>query len=90
MILDGGKVSSSGCYTNTALNIGGYTCAVDLFALPLGGCDVVLGVHWLSSISSLLWDFQLMTLQFSKEGCQYKLVHSATTAPSRDIHATIG
>ena len=70
MIADGGRVSSSGCCTNTALNIGGYTCAVDLFALPLGGCDVVLGIHWLSSISLVLWDFQLMTLQFSKEGCQ--------------------
>ena len=57
MIADGGRVNSSGCCMGAALSVGGYTCSVDLYSLPLGGCDLVLGVQWLSSISPVLWDF---------------------------------
>ncbi|KAM1079465.1 hypothetical protein ACFX2B_014021 [Malus domestica] len=81
IIADGGKVSSSGCYTDAALSIGGYECGVDLYSLPLGGCDIVLGVQWLSLVSPVLWDFQLLTMEFAKNGSQYKLIHSDTHAP---------
>ncbi|KAM1377858.1 hypothetical protein FF1_039310 [Malus domestica] len=81
MIADGGKVISSGCCTDAALSIGGYECGVDLYSLPVGGCDIVLGVKWLSSISPVLWDFQLLTMEFAKNGSQYKLIHSDTHAP---------
>ncbi|KAM2966317.1 hypothetical protein FF1_026743 [Malus domestica] len=81
MIADGGKVSSSGCCTDAALSIGGYECGVDLYSLPLGGCDIVLWVQWLSSVSPVLWDFQVLTMEFAKNGSQYKLIHSDTHAP---------
>ncbi|KAM1679424.1 hypothetical protein TB1_038665 [Malus domestica] len=81
MIADGGKVISSGCCTDAALSIGGYECGVDLYSLPVGGCDIVLWVKWLSSISPVLWDFQLLTMEFVKNGSQYKLIHSDTHAP---------
>ncbi|KAM1265584.1 hypothetical protein ACFX2J_035253 [Malus domestica] len=81
MIADRGKVSSSGCCTDAVLSIGGYECGVDLYSLPLEGCDIVLGVQWLSSVSPVLWDFQLLTMEFAKNGSQYKLIHSDTHAP---------
>ncbi|CAN6724436.1 unnamed protein product [Malus baccata var. baccata] len=81
MISDGGTISSSG-YTNDAqLSIGGYDCQIDLLSLPLGGCDVVLGVQWLSSINPVLWDFQLMTLAFFKCNTQYILFHKQRVQP---------
>lgn len=64
MTADGGRVKSYGCCLNTPLTLGGYNCEIDLFALPLRGSDLVLEVQWLSSISPVFWDFQLMTLEF--------------------------
>lgn len=54
MIADGGKIKSQGCCRHIPLELGGYHCHTDLFALPLGGCDLVLGVQWLSTMSPVL------------------------------------
>lgn len=57
MMADGGKVKSSGCCKAMGLNVGGYNCDVDLYSLPLGGCDIVLGVQWLSTVWKLCQGF---------------------------------
>lgn len=36
------------------LNVGCYNCAVDLYSLPLGGCDIVRGSVPIHSQSSTL------------------------------------
>ncbi|XP_008369320.2 uncharacterized protein [Malus domestica] len=81
MIADGGIVRSSGCCRDTALCLGGYNCVVDFYSLPLGGCDVVFEVQWLSSVSPVLWDVQLLTMEFFANAQHYKLTHSPSTAP---------
>lgn len=81
MIADGGKVKSSGCCKDMTLSLGGYKCLVDLYAFPLGGCDAMLGVLLLSSVSPVLWDFQLLTMEFSKGAQKFKLAHSPPTVP---------
>ncbi|CAL9017595.1 unnamed protein product, partial [Prunus brigantina] len=43
MIVDGGQVQSKGCCAAVPLAIGTYVYTSDMFALPLGGCDIVLG-----------------------------------------------
>ncbi|KAB2599988.1 hypothetical protein D8674_010259 [Pyrus ussuriensis x Pyrus communis] len=48
------------------LDSGRYHCHTDLFALPLGGCDLVLGAQWLSTVSPILCDFQLLTMEFQQ------------------------
>lgn len=67
MIAEEGKVQSSECCKLVALNLGGYNCSVNLYALPLGGCDVALGVHRLSIVSLVLWHFQLLTIKIVKD-----------------------
>lgn len=52
MIADGGKVKSFGCKA-MGLNVGGYNYDGDLYSLPLGACDFVLGVQWLFTIWKL-------------------------------------
>ena len=37
---------------------------VDLNGLSLGGCDVVLGANWLSTLGEILWDLKLLTMKF--------------------------
>ncbi|CAN6547867.1 unnamed protein product [Malus baccata var. baccata] len=80
MIADGGKVTSSGCCRAVELSLAGYHCRTDLYSLSLGGCDVVLGVQWLSTVSPVLWDFQLLTMEFIKDHHTYKLSHQISNA----------
>lgn len=38
---------------------------VSFHLLPLGGCDVVLGVKWLRTLGPIVWDFmQMITMHF--------------------------
>ena len=64
MIADGGQIQSKGCCAEIPLAIGNYGYTSDMFALPLGGCDVVLGVQWLRTLGPILWDFEKLTMKF--------------------------
>jgi hypothetical protein len=33
--------------------------------LTLGGCDIVLGVQWLSTLGPILWDFVKLHMEFN-------------------------
>ena len=37
---------------------------MDLNVLHLGGCVVVLGTQWLSTLGEINWDFKLLTMKF--------------------------
>lgn len=76
MIVDGGKIKSQGYCRCIPLEVGGYHCHTNLFALPLGAYDLVLGVQWLSTVSLVLWDFQLLTMEFQVGKDKFKLSHS--------------
>jgi hypothetical protein len=45
----------------------GHTFVVDLYILPLAGCDMVLGIQWLRNLGPILWDFLTLTMQFVYE-----------------------
>ena len=36
--------------------------------LPLGGCDVLLGIQWLYPLGLIQWDFKKFTMQFAYHG----------------------
>ncbi|KAJ7960249.1 Ty3/gypsy retrotransposon protein [Quillaja saponaria] len=38
----------------------------DFLVMPLGGCHMVLGIQWLSTLGPILWDFDRMTMLFWK------------------------
>ena len=37
---------------------------MDFNILHLGGCEVVLGTQWLSTLGVISWDFRLLTMRF--------------------------
>jgi hypothetical protein len=41
---------------------------VNLFVLPLVGCDVVLGIQWLRLLGPILWDFVALIMEFTYVG----------------------
>ena len=53
--------------------MGDYNLRSDMFALPLGGCDVVLGAQWLRTLGPILWDFAELWMQFSINGTKHTL-----------------
>lgn len=57
MIANGDTLSYKGKCLNVYLSIGDYSLRSDMFSFPLGGCDVVLGAHWLCTLGPILWDF---------------------------------
>jgi hypothetical protein len=72
MIANGGSMKCGGCCENVCLQIGDYHLKSHMFAIDMGGCDIVLGADWLSTLGTILMDFKEITMQFNQEGQQYK------------------
>ncbi|GJX58361.1 retrotransposon-related protein [Tanacetum coccineum] len=43
-----------------------YSC--DAMLLPLGGCEMVLGVQWLATLGDIKWNFKNLTMEFELFG----------------------
>jgi hypothetical protein len=39
-----------------------------MFAIGMGGCDIVLGAKWLCTLGPVTMDFHKSTMQFQQEG----------------------
>ena len=48
--------------------IGGETFVTDVMLLPLGGCDMVLGIQWLSTLGDIKCNFKELKMQFKYNG----------------------
>jgi hypothetical protein len=72
MIANGGSMKCGGCCENVCLQIGDYHLKSHMFAIDMGGCDIVLGPDWLRTLGPILMDFKALTMQFDQEGHQYK------------------
>ncbi|KAK2987947.1 hypothetical protein RJ640_003425 [Escallonia rubra] len=46
---------------------------VDLYLLPLEGCDAVLGAQWLSTLGPITWDFSKLEMSFKVNGKEVML-----------------
>ncbi|KAF7154741.1 hypothetical protein RHSIM_Rhsim01G0051500 [Rhododendron simsii] len=73
VVADGTKISSKAMVKNLHWTVQDTDFVSDMRLLPLGGCDMVLGVQWLSTLGTVLWDFQNLQMQFSVLGKQLVL-----------------
>jgi hypothetical protein len=83
MIANGGSMKCGGRYENVRLQIGDYHLKSHMFAIDMGGCDIVLGADWLRTLGPILMDFKALTMQFDQEGHQYKF--QGITAGSPEV-----
>ncbi|KAK9671838.1 hypothetical protein RND81_12G058100 [Saponaria officinalis] len=51
----------------------GHSFTADVMLIPLGSCDMVLGVQWLSTLGSVLWNFKKLVMEFQWRGKSVKL-----------------
>lgn len=45
----------------------------EVILIPLGSCDMVLGVQWLSALGSIYWDFKKLKMDFRLQEHQITL-----------------
>jgi hypothetical protein len=83
MIANGGSMKCGGRYENVRLQIVDYHLKSHMFAIDMGGCDIVLGVDSLRNLGPILMDFKNLTMQFDREGHQYKF--QGITAGSPEV-----
>jgi hypothetical protein len=72
MIANGGSMKCGGSCENVCLQIDDYHLKSHMFAIDMGGCDIVLSADWLGILGPILMDFNELTMQFDQEGHQYK------------------
>jgi predicted aspartyl protease len=65
-VANGDRVTSKGKALAQTVHIGGEAFVLDLYALPLGDYDIVLGVQWLGTLEPVLWDFARHTVAFQR------------------------
>ena len=70
-------------FVKMCLQIGEYHLKYHMFAIDMGGCDIVLGAYWIRTLGPILMDFKELTMQFDQEGQKYKF--QGITAGSPEI-----
>ncbi|KAF5472135.1 hypothetical protein F2P56_008875 [Juglans regia] len=82
-VANGQLLESMGKCVAVPLSIQSIPFTVDFFTLPLGGCDAVLGIQWLSTLSPILWDFVNLSMQFQCNGQDISL--KGLTVPQSNL-----
>jgi hypothetical protein len=83
MIANGGSMKCGRRCENVHLQISDYHLKSHMFAIDMGGCNIVLGADWLRTLGPILMDFQNLTMQFDQGGHQYKF--QGITAGSPEV-----
>jgi len=64
MIANGGSMKFGGHCENVSLQIGDYHLKFHMFAIDMGGCDIMLGVELLRTLGPILMYFKELTMKF--------------------------
>eukprot|EP01018_Ginkgo_biloba_P012286 Gb_00684 [translate_table: standard] len=73
MIANGGSISCGGKCHNVKINMGDNNLTTTMYAILVGGVDVVLGVQWLETLGNITMNFKQHCMRFKLEGIQYQL-----------------
>ena len=58
-------IKKKGLCKDVPMFIHGQVFMIQLHVLPLGGCDLVLGTQWLSTLGVINWDFKHLSMEFT-------------------------
>ncbi|KAF5481387.1 hypothetical protein F2P56_002043, partial [Juglans regia] len=72
-VASGELLSSVGRCKEVRVKIQGVIFVVDVHVLVLAGCDMVLGMQWLRELGTVLWNFNKLSMKFSKDGKEVSL-----------------
>jgi len=66
MVANGQQLQCAAMCKNFSWNLLGETFVTNAMFVPLGNCEMVLGVHWLASLGPIMWDFEKLRMEFKK------------------------
>ncbi|KAG8368991.1 hypothetical protein BUALT_Bualt15G0103800 [Buddleja alternifolia] len=66
-VADGNKIHSSFIWRNFSWKMQGVKFIADLMTIPLGGCDMVLGIQWLITLGDINWNFSQLKMDFTTD-----------------------
>jgi len=64
VVVDGNKVQILNVVKSFTWVIQNTSFSFDIMSLPLGCCDLVLGVEWLVTLGDITWNFDKLTMEF--------------------------
>lgn len=67
-VADGTKLCSKAVCKAFRWEMQGLAFSTEVRVLPIGGCDMVLGIQWLSTLGPILWDFRNLKMEFQLQG----------------------
>ena len=68
VVANGDRVECRGLARGVPLQIGAESFRVDMYAIPVHGCDIVLGIAWLRTLGPILCDFEQRRMAFHLKG----------------------
>ncbi|KAA3469278.1 Retrotransposable element Tf2 [Gossypium australe] len=68
MVANRVRLSTQGLCRTVSWEAQGYNFTTDFLILSVKGFDLVLGIHWLLSLSPIVWNFSNLTMQFNHMG----------------------
>ncbi|XP_066395670.1 uncharacterized protein [Miscanthus floridulus] len=68
IVANGERMACQGLGHNILLQISRESFRLDMFSIPVQGCDVVLGIAWLRTLGPILCDFTTHTMAFNLHG----------------------
>ena len=81
MISNGNTIDCDTKYPEVPILVQGHTF-LDLFQLPIGGADIVLGVQWLKQLGLITTDYSSLTMRFTYENQPIALCADVPIHPS--------
>ncbi|XP_071687165.1 uncharacterized protein [Rutidosis leptorrhynchoides] len=73
VIPGGNQIKSTPECQKLKWKINGETFESYMVLLPLGGCEMVLGIQWLWTLGDIKWNFEALTMLFTYKGKRIKL-----------------
>ncbi|KAL4278328.1 hypothetical protein GQ457_03G010840 [Hibiscus cannabinus] len=78
-VANGEPLQCQGRFENVPVDIQGIPFILTLYALPLRGLDLVLGVHWLEQLGTVVCNWKQLTMEFQWNNKTKKLQGMDTT-----------
>nr|KYP60719.1 hypothetical protein KK1_023131 [Cajanus cajan] len=78
-VADGSKLTISFMVKGFTWSIQQTTFTSDMLLVPLGCCDLVLGIEWLVTLGDITWNFSKLIMDFKVHGKRHVLRGSPST-----------
>ncbi|XP_052292019.1 uncharacterized protein LOC127900817 [Citrus sinensis] len=85
-VANGSKIASAATCKQLVWSMQGREFKADMRLIPLGGCDMVLVIQWLSQLGPILWDFKNLWMEFKWEG-RRMMLRGSTVGPLKLVSA---